>query len=63
MKGQVHNQGTLEELKVKIEKSVVEDVKKMAQKSGLQVDELVVIALKKYRSRHTDLLSDKSRQE
>ena len=63
MKGQVHNQGALEELKVKIEKSVVEDVKKMAQKSGLQVDELVVIALKKYRSRHTDLLGDKSRQE
>lgn len=56
MKGQIHNQGPLEELKVKIEKSIVEDVKKMAEKSGMSVDELVVIALKRYRSRHTDLL-------
>lgn len=63
MKGQIHNQGPLEELRVKIEKSIVEDVKKMAEKSGMSVDELVVIALKRYRSRHTDLLGYQTKIE
>lgn len=63
MKGQVHNQGPLEELKVKIEKSVIEDVKKMADKGGMTIDELVVIALKRYRSRHTDLLGHQIKQD
>lgn len=54
MKTQVQNQGELKELKVMIEKDVVESFDRMAQVSGLSVADLVVIALKRYRSSHSD---------
>ena len=54
MKSQVHNQGELRELKVDIEKDVVDSIERMAAKSGISVDELVVIALKRFRSSHSD---------
>lgn len=55
MKGQLHNQGELKELKVKIEKEIAESVERMAKNSNLTIDEIVVIALKRYRASHTDL--------
>ncbi|MCK6594232.1 MAG: hypothetical protein L6Q33_03460 [Bacteriovoracaceae bacterium] len=55
MKGQLHNQGELKELKVKIEKEIVDSVERMAKNSNLTIDEIVVIALKRYRASHTDL--------
>ena len=54
MKTQVQNQGELKELKVMIEKDVVESFDRMSKTSGLPVAELVVIALKRYRSSHGD---------
>ena len=54
MKTQVQNQGELKELNVKIEKSVVESFERMTKASGLTIDDLVVIALKRYRSSHSD---------
>lgn len=54
MKSQVHNEGELAELKVKIEKNVVDAFERMAQNSGLPIDDLVVIALKRFRSSHAD---------
>ena len=54
MKSQVHNEGELRELSVKIEKDVVDAIERMAQKSGISVDELVVVALKRFRASHTD---------
>lgn len=54
MKGQVHNQGELKELKVEIEKSVVEAIEKMAANTGYPLNELVVIALKRFRASHSD---------
>lgn len=54
MKTQVQNQGELKELKVMIEKDVVESFDRMSQTSGLPVADLVVIALKRYRSSHSD---------
>lgn len=54
MKSQPQNQGELKELKVKIEKDVVESFERMTKTSGLSLDDLVVIALKRYRSSHTD---------
>jgi fructose-1,6-bisphosphatase/sedoheptulose 1,7-bisphosphatase-like protein len=59
MKSQVHNQGELKELKVKIEKSVVECLEKMATNSNMPIEELVVIALKRYRESHLDYLGKK----
>ncbi|MBP9680127.1 MAG: hypothetical protein KBD76_01880 [Bacteriovorax sp.] len=54
MKTQVQNQGELKELKVMIEKDVVESFDRMSKASGLTVADLVVIALKRYRSSHSD---------
>lgn len=55
MKGQSHNQGELKELTVKIEKEIVESVERMAKNNNTTVDEIVVIALKRFRTSHTDL--------
>lgn len=54
MKTQEHNKGDLRELKVNIEKQVVEVVEKMAKNSGMSIDEIVVIALKRFRASHAD---------
>ena len=54
MRGQVHNQGELEELKVTIEKDVIEAMKRMSNNTGYSLEELVVIALKRFRSSHSD---------
>lgn len=54
MKTQVQNQGELKEIKVMIEKDVVESFDRMSQVSGLPVADLVVIALKRYRASHSD---------
>lgn len=54
MKSQVQNQGELKELNVKIEKAVVESFERMTKASGLSLADLVVIAMKRYRSSHSD---------
>ncbi|MBC7428926.1 MAG: hypothetical protein H7336_09965 [Bacteriovorax sp.] len=54
MKSQTQNQGELKELKVKVEKEVVESFERMTKASGLTIDDLVVIAMKRYRSSHSD---------
>ena len=54
MKSQTQNQGELKELNVKIEKDVVESFERMMRTSGLSLADLVVIAMKRYRSSHSD---------
>ena len=54
MKSQEHNKGELSELNVKIERKVVEAIQRMADNSELPVDELVVIALKRFWASHSD---------
>ncbi len=54
MRGQVHNQGELKDLTVKIEKDVAEAIERMANNTGYSLDELVVIALKRFRASHSD---------
>jgi fructose-1,6-bisphosphatase/sedoheptulose 1,7-bisphosphatase-like protein len=54
VKSQKHNEGDLKELKVKIEKDVVETIERMSKVSGMSIDEIVVIALKRFRSSHAD---------
>lgn len=56
MKSQKHNQGELKEIKVKIEAPVVEDLIVMSENTGMSQDELVVIALKRFRASHFDYL-------
>jgi metal-responsive CopG/Arc/MetJ family transcriptional regulator len=54
LKSQKHNTGELTELTVKIEKEVVDSIDKMSLNSGISRDELVVIALKRFRASHAD---------
>jgi hypothetical protein len=56
MKSQKHNQGELKEVKVKIEKDVADSLEIMSKNSKLSVDEIVVIAIKRFRSAHMDYL-------
>jgi len=56
MKSQKQNQGELKEITVKIEKQVVEDLDVMSKHTGMPVADLVVIALKRFRSSHNDYM-------
>lgn len=56
MKSQKHNQGELKEIKVQIEKEVAADFETMVKNTNFTMDELVVIAMKRFRSSHTDYL-------
>ena len=54
MRTQEHNKGDLKELKVCIEKNVVETVERMSSHTNISIDELVVIALKRFCASHSD---------
>jgi fructose-1,6-bisphosphatase/sedoheptulose 1,7-bisphosphatase-like protein len=54
MKTQLQNQGELKELKVMLEKDVVDSFERMTKASGMPLADLVVVALKRYRSAHSD---------
>ena len=56
MKSQKHNQNDLKEVTVKIEKDVVEDFEKMVKNTNIPMADLVVIAMKRFRSSHADYL-------
>lgn len=55
MKTQIHNQGDLRDLNVKIEKEVMESFERMSKNSGQPIADLVVIAMKRFRASHSDL--------
>ena len=63
MKSQKHNQGEVKEIKVKIEKDVAEDFEKMVKNTNISLDDLVVIALKRFRSSHAEYLKQNTRTE
>ncbi len=56
MKSQKHNQGELKELTVKIEEKVAQDLELMSKNTGMPIADIVVIALKRFRSSHLDYL-------
>jgi fructose-1,6-bisphosphatase/sedoheptulose 1,7-bisphosphatase-like protein len=63
MKSQKHNQAELKEIKVKIEKDVAEDFEAMVKNTNISMDDLVVIAMKRFRSSHADYLKNVPRTE
>ncbi len=63
MKTQVHNKGDVKELKVNIEKDVVEAFEKMSKNTNIPLADLVVIALKRFRSSHSDYEGKVSKSE
>ena len=56
MKTQEHNQGKLEKLEVKIEEQLVQDLKVMSENSDLSIDDIVAVAIKRFRSSHADYM-------
>lgn len=56
MKTQKHNQSELKEITISIEKEVAVSLEVMSKNSNLTIDEIVVIALKRFRSSHADYM-------
>jgi hypothetical protein len=56
MKSQKHNQGELKEITIKLEKDVVEDFEKMVKNTNIPMADLIVTAMKRFRSSHGDFL-------
>lgn len=56
MKGQKHNEGELASLEVQIEAQLVKDVETMAANSEYTAEEIVAIAIKRFRSSHADYM-------
>ena len=56
MKTQKHNEGELKELNLNIESQLISDLETMSENSGLSIDEIVVIAVKRFRSSHADYM-------
>ena len=56
MKSQKHNEGELKEITVKIEKKTAEDLELMSKNTGMPTADIVVIALKRFCSSHSDYL-------
>ena len=54
MKDQVYNKGELKELKVMIEKDVVDALERMATVANISAADMVVIALRRYQTSHSD---------
>jgi len=63
MKSQKHNEGELKQLSIKIEKQVAEDLETMASNTNYTVDDLIVIAVKRFRSSHLDYMKQVPRAE
>jgi len=56
MKTQNHNKGELSSLNIKIEKELVDDLETMSKNSLISQDDIVCIALKRFRSSHADYM-------
>lgn len=54
MKNQVYNKGELEELKVKIDKDTKQAFDRMAKHTKIPLEDLLVIAMKRFRASHGD---------
>ncbi len=54
MKSQRHNEGELSELQVNIEKELLESFFLMSKNAGIPLNDLVAIAMKRFRAAHAD---------
>ncbi|MAZ49273.1 MAG: hypothetical protein CME65_11985 [Halobacteriovoraceae bacterium] len=59
MKSQKHNQGETAELKVQIEKNLIEDLQTMSKNSDIPIEDIVAIAIKRFKSSHADYMGIK----
>ena len=56
MKTQEHNKTELAQLNVEIEAQLISDLETMSTNSGLSKEDLVAIAIKRFRSSHADYM-------
>ncbi len=54
MKSQKHNLGELKQLSVNIEADLVDAFHRMSKNTNIKIEDLVAIALKRFRSSHND---------
>ncbi|MAX65369.1 MAG: hypothetical protein QF441_14720 [Bacteriovoracaceae bacterium] len=59
MKTQKHNEGELADLTVKIEAQLIKDLQTMSENSEMSVDDIVAVAIKRFRSSHADYMGIK----
>ena len=57
MKGQIHNTGNLSSIELNIESQVVQKIEEMAKNTDYSIDDIAVIALKRFISSHCDFLN------
>lgn len=55
MKTQKYNVGELAVFSVEIEQKLIESIKKMSEKSGININDIVTVALKRFKASHTEL--------
>ena len=63
MKTQEYNKGDLKELKIMIDKETVECFERMAKHTKTPIQDLIVIAMKRFRSSHGDFDPSSSHQK
>lgn len=56
MRSQKHNDGEVAELNVQIDAQLIKDLDTMSKNSEMPVEELVAIAIKRFRSAHADYM-------
>ena len=54
MRTQEHNKGKLKELRVQIEEDIVDTLERMSTHTDISMDDLVVVALKRFCASHSD---------
>jgi len=59
MRTQTHNDGELAELKVNIEAQLIKDLETMVINSEMPVEDIVAIAIKRFRNSHGDYMGVK----
>lgn len=54
MKSQKYNQGELRELSINIDKEILDVFEQMSKNTGIPLEDLIVIAMKRFRAHHAD---------
>ena len=59
MKTQKQNEGELAELNIKIEAQLIKDLQTMSANTEISIEDLVAVAIKRFRSSHADYMGIK----
>lgn len=54
MRSQEHNRGQLKQMTIEIEEDILKNFEEMSRNTGISIDILVLIAMKRFKSSHVD---------